>query len=124
VKTILVVDDEKDICFFLKANLELTGKYKVVVETSPKNAFHAAATCKPALILLDIMMPVMDGFEVLKRLKANDATMNIPVAMLTGQGDQKSQERALGLFNEDYIIKPVNMTDLMARIDAILSRTR
>jgi len=121
-KKILIIDDEEDLSFFVKANLELAGYYEVVVATSGKAGIKAASQYKPDLILLDIMMPKMDGFEVLKKLKSSHATFSIPVIMLTAKGDDESKLKASKLYDEDYIIKPVRIEFLKTRIEEVLGR--
>ncbi len=121
-KKILIIDDEEDLSFFVKANLELAGDYEVVVATSGKAGIKAASQYKPDLILLDIMMPKMDGFEVLKKLKSSHATFSIPVIMLTAKGDDESKLKASKLYDEDYIIKPVRIEFLKTRIEEVLGR--
>lgn len=118
---ILMIDDEKDLCFFVKANLEIVGNYEVLVATSGKEGLRAAGWHRPDLILLDIMMPVMDGFEVLKRLKADTKTEAIPVIMLTARADDESKMKAAGLYGDDYLVKPVEFKTLKARVDGVLS---
>lgn len=117
---ILIIDDEKDLTFLLKENLELTGKYEVVTATSGKEGIALANHKNPHLILLDIIMPKMDGFEVLKNLKENEKTTTIPVIMLTAKADEESRMRAARMYNEDYITKPVGIEELKSRIEAIL----
>lgn len=124
MKKILVIDDEKDLCFFLKANLESDGQYNVIVATEGKAGLHAARHHAPDLILLDVVMPGMDGLEVLKRLKEDEKTMAIPVVMLTGMGDEEVRLKALGYFNDDYIVKPVSLGFLKSRIQDILMKKR
>ncbi|MBU1870107.1 MAG: response regulator [Candidatus Omnitrophica bacterium] len=124
MKKILIIDDEKDFCFFVSQNLELTGKYKVVVTNSSKDGLSAALRHKPDVILLDILMPGMNGFEVLAQLKGNQDTTTIPVIMLTAIDTEESKEKAVGLYNEDYITKPVDIASLNAKIDSVLSRSR
>ena len=124
MKKILIVDDEKDLCFFLKTNLEAAGEYNVITATEGKAGIHAARHHLPDLILLDVMMPGMDGLEVLKRLKEDEKTMSIPVVMLTGVGDDEARLKALGYFNEDYIVKPVTLSFLKSRIRDILMKKR
>ena len=84
-KKILIIDDEKDFCYFLKANLQLISNYQVLISTKAKKGIKAARKEKPDLILLDILMPRIDGFEVLKRLKESEKTLHIPVIMLTAK---------------------------------------
>lgn len=122
MKKILIIDDEKDFCAIVKANLELSRDYNVITATSGKDGLRTAERDKPDLILLDIMMPEIDGFEVLKRLKENDKTVSIPVIMLTAKGDQESQEKAMQLYDEDYIVKPVETALLKSKIEDVLAR--
>ncbi|MBP7088900.1 MAG: response regulator [Candidatus Omnitrophica bacterium] len=122
MKKILTIDDEEDLPFFIKANLELTGEYEVVVARSGKEGIKAAIRYKPDLILLDIMMPHMDGYQVLDRLKKSRRTLSIPVIMLTAKGDDESKMKASSLYNEDYIVKPIQIDSLIAKIEEILKR--
>lgn len=120
-KKILIIDDEQDFAYFIKANLELVSNCEVIVCTKGKKGIKAAVKEMPALILLDIMMPGMDGFEVLKRLKKSEKTMKIPVIMLTAKNEDKSKIEAAGLYCEDYIVKPVEIRVLNSKIHKILS---
>ncbi len=124
MKKILIIDDEKDLCFFLKANLESDGQYSVIAATDGKAGLHAARHHTPDLILLDVVMPGVDGLEVLKKLKEDEKTMSIPVVMLTGMGDEEVRLKALGYFNDDYIVKPVTLGFLKSRIQDILMKKR
>lgn len=122
MKRILIIDDEKDFCFFVKQNLELTGGYQVIVALGGKEGIASAGRYKPDLILLDVIMPMMSGFEVLQALKISKATTMIPVIMLTAVDTDDAKEKALGLYNEDYIVKPVAISELKAKVEAVLSR--
>jgi DNA-binding response OmpR family regulator len=122
MKKVLLIDDEKDFCMFLKKNLEIRGGYTVLVANNGKDGIAAAVRNRPDLILLDIIMPGMSGFDVLKELKERDETTAIPVIMLTAVNKDEAKERALELYNEDYIIKPVLLSDLEAKIKDVLSR--
>ena len=122
-RKIFVIDDEEDFAYFVKANLELVSNYEVIIFTKGKKGIKAAAKERPALILLDIMMPGMDGFEVLKRLKKSEKTMKIPVIMLTAKNEDESKIEAAGLYCEDYIVKPVEIRALNSKIHKILSIT-
>ncbi len=119
---VLIVDDEEDLTFFVKANLELDGDYEVVIATGGKEGIRAAEHFKPDVILLDIMMPQMDGFETLKRLKKSIKTLATPVIMLTAKGDLDSKVKASTLFDEDYIVKPVEIEFLKSKINEVLKR--
>lgn len=118
--TILIIDDEKDFCHFMKMNLESTNKYKILVSTNAKSGIKTAIRKKPDLVLLDIMMPNMSGFEVLQKLKENVNTTSTPVIMVTALDDDESVERAMGLYSYEYIVKPVEMDSLMSKIDKAL----
>jgi len=122
MKKILAIDDEEDLTFFIKANLELTGEYEVVVARSGKEGVKAAARYKPDLILLDIMMPRMDGYQVLERLKKSRKTLSIPVIMLTAKGDDESKMKAASLYDEDYVVKPIQIDSLITKIEEVLKR--
>jgi DNA-binding response OmpR family regulator len=122
MRRVLIIDDEEDLTFFVKANLELAGDYEVIVATSGKEGLRAASGHKPDIILLDIMMPNMDGFEVLEKIKKSPKTLKIPVIMLTAKGDTESKVRAASLYDEDYIVKPVQIETLRDKIEEVLQR--
>jgi DNA-binding response OmpR family regulator len=122
MKKVLLIDDEKDFCMFLKKNLEIRGGYSVLIANNGKDGVAAAVRNRPDLILLDIIMPGVSGFDVLKELKEREETTAIPVIMLTAVNKDEAKERALELYNEDYIIKPVLLSDLEAKIKDVLSR--
>ena len=121
MKTILVVDDEKDIVDLLKYNLKNEG-YTVLTARNGKEALTQAEQ-KPQLIILDIMMPEYNGIEVLKRLKQNSATSNIPVIFLTAKGTDIDEVLGLELGADDYIIKPVSIPKLLARVKNVLRKS-
>jgi DNA-binding response OmpR family regulator len=118
--TILIIDDEKDFCHFMRMNLESTNKYKVFVSTNARSGIKTAIRKKPDLVLLDIMMPNISGFEVLQKLKENINTTSIPVIMLTALSDDESVAKAMGLYSHEYIVKPVEMNSLVSKIDRVL----
>ncbi|MBI2428467.1 MAG: response regulator transcription factor [Ignavibacteriales bacterium] len=117
---ILIADDERDIIDFLKYNLDKEG-YDVL---TAKNGVEAVNQCKkhPDLILLDVMMPEMDGFEVVRTLKKNPATTKIPVIFLTAKSSEIDEVVGLELGADDYITKPVKIPKLMARIKSALRK--
>ena len=119
-KKILLIDDEEDFCFFLSGNLMKTGKFMVIYATNPNRAVGMAKRTRPDIILLDISMPGISGFDVLKALKKNERTMAIPVIMLTAIDNEDAKIKALRLYNDDYVVKPVDYADLEARIDTVL----
>ncbi len=122
MKKILMVDDERDICLLIKQNLELSGDYKVIIANSGRDGISAARHEKPDLILLDIIMPGVSGFDVLRELKAKDETCPIPVIMLTAVGTEEAKEKAMSLYNEDYLVKPVRTDVLKQKIEDVLKR--
>ena len=122
MKKILMIDDEKDICSLIKQNLELSGDHKVIIANNGKDGIAAAIHNKPDLILLDIIMPGLSGFDVLKKLKETEETTAIPVVMLTAVGTEEAKEKAMSLYNEDYLVKPVSTAVLRAKIEEVLSR--
>ncbi|HXI09458.1 MAG TPA: response regulator, partial [Thermodesulfobacteriota bacterium] len=118
---ILVVDDEPDILNLLDYNLKKAG-FKVLSAKDGPEAIDTARLKKPDLILLDIMLPDMEGTEVLKRLKTYDATRHIPVIMLTAKGEEVDKIVGFELGAEDYITKPFSPRELILRVRAVLKR--
>ncbi len=117
-KKILVVDDEKDVVELIKARLE-ANNYEVLTSVSGKEGLEKVKTGQPDLILLDIMMPEMDGFEVLRKLRdmrLKKETKNIPVVMLTAKGELASMSRARELGSSDYFVKPFDSEELLRYI--------
>ena len=117
---ILIIDDEEDFAFFTKHNLERIDNYQVITTTEGNDGIKKAKEYRPDLILLDIMMPGINGFEVLRRLKEDKELKSIPVVMLTGKDDEESRAKAAGLRDDDYIVKPIEIEELRARIKKIL----
>ena len=120
---ILVVDDETDILELVRYNLANEG-YRVSCAESGEDAITQARTQLPDLILLDLMLPEMDGFEVCKILKNDPKTLHIPIVMLTAKGEESDIVAGLELGAEDYITKPFSPRVLIARIRAILRRKK
>jgi len=119
IKTrILVVDDEISIIKFLRANLQATG-YEVLAATDGEEALQTFERELPNLVILDIMMPRMNGFEVCSRLRE---WSQIPVIMLSARGDEGDKVKALDLGADDYITKPFGASELIARVGAVLRR--
>ncbi len=119
---ILVVDDEFDILNLLDFNLRKAG-YKVLQAEDGPEALTIAESRVPHLILLDIMLPNMEGTEVLKRLKASKSTESIPVIMLTAKGEEIDKIVGFELGAEDYITKPFSPRELVLRVKAVLKRS-
>lgn len=120
MKTILVVDDEKDIVDVVRYNLIKEG-YSVLTARTGSEALELARRL-PNLLLLDIMLPEMDGIEVLKRLKQNDQTGRIPVIFLTAKGSEIDEVLGFELGADDYIVKPISIPKLLARVKSVLRK--
>lgn len=118
---ILVVDDEIDIITLLEYNLGKAG-FKVISASDGPEAIESAKIEKPNLIILDIMLPSMEGTEVCKALKKDDATSHIPVIMLTAKGEEIDRIVGLELGADDYITKPFSPRELILRVKAVLKR--
>ena len=119
-KRILLVDDEKAFCDVVKENVELRGGYRIHVSNNGKDALKAARTFRPDLIILDIRMPVMDGFKVLEELKKDTSTLGIPVIVMTALDDDTSKIRAASLYGDRYLVKPVKISELLMKIKEVI----
>ena len=122
-ETILVVDDDLDILELLKMNLEPEG-YNVRTASDGESAVQSACTDPPDLILLDVMMPHKNGFEVIEELKDIEETKNVPVILVTARGQTEDKVRGLDTGADDYITKPFDLREVTARVEAVLGRTR
>ena len=118
---ILVVDDEPDILHLLDYNLKKAG-FRVLLAKDGPEAIETARSKKPDLILLDIMLPDMEGTEVLRRLKSKEETARIPVIMLTAKGEEVDKIVGFELGAEDYITKPFSPREMVLRVKAVLKR--
>ena len=113
-KKILIVDDEPDILEFLQYNLKKEG-YEVVTASDGKQALTVAENEQPHLIVLDIMMPELDGVETCRILREKKAFSNTPIAFLTARDEDFSQIAALDIGGDDYITKPIKPRVLISR---------
>jgi two-component system phosphate regulon response regulator PhoB len=120
---ILVVDDEEDILDLVKYNLEKEG-YRVTAVETGEEALDSARSMKPDLLLLDLMLPGVDGLEVCKILKYNPETSQIPIVILTAKGEESDIVAGLELGADDYISKPFSPKVLVARVRAVLRRKK
>jgi two-component system KDP operon response regulator KdpE len=118
-KLILIVDDEARMRRFMQMNLELEG-YRVIEASNGLEAIDRVREDLPDLMLLDVMMPEMDGFEALGIIRE---TSNVPVIMLTVRDDEDDKVKGLGLGADDYVTKPFSPRELSSRIQAVLRRT-
>jgi len=118
-KLILVVDDESRMRRFMHMNLDLEG-YRVIEAENGLEAVNRAREDLPDMVLLDVMMPEMDGFEALRLIRE---TSNVPVIMLTVKGEEEDRVRGLELGADDYVTKPFSPRELASRIKAVLRRS-
>jgi DNA-binding response OmpR family regulator len=118
-KHILVVEDDESITLGLRMNLEAEG-YCVSVATDGEDGLHVARDVGADLIILDVMLPKMNGFEVVRRLRSEGRT--VPVIMLSARGAEMDKVMGLELGAEDYITKPFGLAELLARVKAVLRR--
>ena len=119
--TILAVDDEVHILELISFNLKAAG-YHVVTALTGEEALKRCEVERPSLVLLDIMLPGIDGLEVCRRLKGDRMTSNIPIIMLTARGDEVDKILGLELGADDYITKPFSVRELAARVKSLLRR--
>jgi len=121
IPVILLVDDSEDILEFLGYNLMKEG-YTVEKASSGTDALKIAIECKPDLIILDVMMPDMDGIEVCQYLRQEKSLANTKIAFLTARGEDYSQIAGFNAGGDDYILKPINPKVFIARVKALLKR--
>ncbi|MDO9532651.1 MAG: response regulator transcription factor [Deltaproteobacteria bacterium] len=122
-ETILVVEDEEDIRELLKYNLEKEG-YQVLGAATGEEGLRAVRDRRPDLILLDLMLPGLDGLEVCRRIRGEAQTQPLPIIMLTAKGEEADIVTGLELGADDYIVKPFSPRVLLARLRAALRRRR
>jgi two-component system phosphate regulon response regulator PhoB len=120
-RRVLVVDDEEDILELISFNLGREG-FQVTCAATGEEALKKAASVSPDIMLLDIMLPGIDGLEVARRLKADRSTQHIPIVMLTAKGEERDIVKGLELGAEDYITKPFSPKVVNARLRAVLRR--
>ena len=118
--TILVVDDNAQNLELLEAYLEDMPNITTISATNGREALDKVAAHRPDLILLDVMMPRMSGFEVCKKIKSDPATKDIAVIMITALNEVGDVERGVEVGTNDFLTKPVNRADLLARIKSLL----
>lgn len=120
---ILVVEDEDDIATLLQYNLEKEG-YRVALAADGEEALLQVGERAPDLVVLDWMLPRVSGIEVCRRLRSRAETRNLPIVMLTARSEETDRIRGLDTGADDYVIKPFSMSELTARIRAVLRRIR
>jgi DNA-binding response OmpR family regulator len=119
VSRILVVEDNPDLAFGLRNNLEIEG-YEVEVAQDGSAGLARVLAARPDLVILDLMLPGLDGFRVLRTLRAEGLAM--PVLILTARGEEADKVRGLKLGADDYVTKPFGLLELLARVEALLRR--
>lgn len=119
---ILIVDDEKDIADLVAYNLEKEG-YEVLKAFDGEKALALVRAKKPALVVLDLMLPGIQGLEVCKRLRRDAESASIPIIMLTAKGEELDRVIGLEVGADDYVTKPFSVKELVARIKAVLRRS-
>jgi phosphate regulon transcriptional regulator PhoB len=120
---ILIVDDEKDIADLLSYNLE-KERFSTVKAYDGEAALKLVSSAKPDLVILDIMLPKMNGLDVCRAIRRNSETENLPIIMLTAKDDEVDKIIGLEIGADDYITKPFSVKELIARVRSILRRLR
>lgn len=118
---ILYIEDNDDNIYMLKMRLELLDRFEVLVAEDGESGCVAAATDRPDLILMDLDLPVVNGWEATRRLKADPATCEIPIIALTAHAMAGSREKALAVGCDEFDTKPVEFERLLEKIDRLLS---
>lgn len=119
---IVVIEDDPSLGKILRIALKADG-YDVLLETDGENGLAKVLSAQPDLVLLDIMLPKLDGYEVCRRIRANLATKGVPIVMLTAKGEERDIIKGLDLGANDYVTKPFSRPILLARIRAALRST-
>jgi DNA-binding response OmpR family regulator len=120
---ILLVDDNDDLVRHLSLLLRNVG-YEVMALSNGVGVSEALALNRPSLLVLDVMMPGVDGFEVLRRVRENPAHADLPVMMLTARGTEEAKVRGFGLGADDYLAKPFSIREFVCRVEALLRRAK
>lgn len=118
---IVVAEDDRAVARLIKFKLERAG-YQVEVAEDGAKAVEVVSAARPDLVLLDVMMPVLDGYQVLKRIKGNPDVKEIPVIMLTARGQEKDIVKGIEMGSLDYIVKPFRPAELLARVNRVFQK--
>ena len=121
MKKILIADDHPEVVELVRVTLE-GGNYEILDASDGKEALEKIRKMNPDLVLLDIIMPKMDGFEVCRKLKKDPQTKEIPIIMLTAKGQKLDQKKGRQIGARDYINKPFSPSHLLVKIEEILAR--
>ena len=121
--TVLVVDDDPVILKLLEVNFEMEG-FQVVRASDGAEGLERARECRPDIVVLDVMMPRMTGYEVAKALREDAVTARIPIIFVTARAQSSDVERGMELGVDDYVTKPFDPLDLIARVNTLLARSQ
>ncbi|MGE5759221.1 MAG: response regulator, partial [Gemmatimonadota bacterium] len=121
MKRVLVIEDNHDLAYGLRNNLEIEGYQVEVADDGPKGLMRARVGA-PDLVILDLMLPGMDGLEMCRRLRGQSATQRIPIIMLTARAEEVDRIVGLEIGADDYVPKPFSPRELVARVKAVLRR--
>jgi DNA-binding response OmpR family regulator len=121
--SVLIVDDEPNIVLSLQFLMKKTG-YEVRTAKDGEEAMAEITRAAPDLVLLDVMMPKIDGFSICRQIRANPEWKDVRIIMLTARGRDVEREKGLALGADDYITKPFSTKDAIARVEAVLGRSR
>ena len=120
---ILIVEDEEALCALLEYNLKKEG-FAIDMRTDGEDGLEAISEEKPDLVLLDWMLPKVSGIEICRQIRVRPETRDLPIIMLTARGEEDDRIRGLDTGADDYLTKPFSMSELVARVRAVLRRTR
>ena len=121
VRNVIIVEDDEDIADSIRYNLEREG-FRVRIAVTGEEALNLILSGPPSLILLDLNLPGMNGFEICRRLRAESLTAKVPILVLTARADETDKVLGLNMGADDYITKPFSMRELVARVNAALRR--
>ncbi|HQR37924.1 MAG TPA: response regulator transcription factor [Blastocatellia bacterium] len=122
-RRIVIIEDDEDIANSIKYNLEREATFDVRIANTGEDGLKEIQRALPALVILDINLPLMSGFELCRRLRRDEETARIPILVLTARTDESDRVLGLQLGADDYVVKPFSMRELVARIHAVLRRT-
>jgi DNA-binding response OmpR family regulator len=122
MKRILLIEDDADIALSLAYNLEKDGSFAVATAHDGEAGLRSALADPPDLVLLDLNLPGVDGFEICRQLRRSKATSGVPIVMLTARADEFSKLAGLEIGGDDYITKPFSVKEVVARLRAVLRR--
>ena len=121
-RRVLIIEDDEDIANSIRYNLEREGSFSVTMAVTGEDGLKEILREAPALVLLDINLPLMSGFELCRRLRREQETSRLPIIVLTARTDESDRVLGLQLGADDYVLKPFSMRELLARVHAVLRR--